>query len=181
MADKGKGKLKLLLIMQYLQENSDETHPVSTEELTEMLLEHGIECERKSIYSDIQTLRDFGLQVQRVKSPANGYQLLTRTFEVPELRLLMDAVQAASFISPDKTEEMLGKIGTLCSREHAKALRAQIGEIHKSRGGVRTLAVSLACRYLHAPSTVASIADCESVSVLVRLAAEKIAGGELNR
>lgn len=133
MADKGKGKLKLLLIMQYLQENSDETHPVSTEELTEMLLEHGIECERKSIYSDIQTLRDFGLQVQRVKSPANGYQLLTRTFEVPELRLLMDAVQAASFISPDKTEEMLGKIGTLCSREHAKALRAQIGEIHKSK------------------------------------------------
>ena len=71
MADKGKGKLKLLLILQHLQRYSDETHPVSTEALTEMLLEHGIECERKSIYSDIQTLRDFGLNILRVKSPCN--------------------------------------------------------------------------------------------------------------
>lgn len=133
MADKGKGKLKLLLILQHLQRCSDETHPVSTEALTEMLLEHGIECERKSIYSDIQTLRDFGLNILRVKSPCNGYQLMTRTFEVPELRLLMDAVQAASFITPDKTEEMLGKIGTLCSEKHATALRKQIGESHKSK------------------------------------------------
>ena len=130
---KGKGKLKLLLILQYLEQHSDETHPVSTEELTAMLLEHGIECERKSIYSDIQTLRDFGLEVLRVKSPCNGYQLMTRTFEVPELRLLMDAVQAATFITPNKTEEMLGKIGTLCSESHAKALRKQIGENHKSK------------------------------------------------
>ncbi len=134
MADnKGKGKLKLLLILQYLQKHSDESHPVSTEELTGMLQEHGIACERKSIYSDIQTLRDFGLEVLRVKSPCNGYQLMTRTFEVPELRLLMDAVQAAAFISPDKTEDMLGKIGTLCSDAHANALRRQVGEIHKSK------------------------------------------------
>ena len=55
------------------------------------------------------------------------------------------------------------------------------GAIHQSRGGVRTLAVSLACRYLHAPSTVASISDCESVAKLVSALAERIAGGELSR
>ena len=131
--NKGKGKLKLMYILQYLQDKSDENHPVSTEELMEMLQERGIACERKSIYSDVQTLRDAGLDILRVKAPSNGYELCTRTFEVPELRLLMDAVQAASFITPKKTEDLMDKIGTLCSEPQAQALRAQVGKSHKSK------------------------------------------------
>ncbi len=133
MADKGKGKLKLMYILQYLQIHSDENHPVSTEELAEMLLEKGISCERKSIYSDVQTLRDAGLDILRVKAPRNGYSLMQRDFELPELRLLMDAVQAAAFITPKKTEDLLEKIGTLCSEHQAAALRRQIGDFQKSK------------------------------------------------
>ena len=77
--------------------------------------------------------------------------------------------------------DLADKNGIKAQYKRAVAGGNDAGAIHQSRGGVRTLAISLACRYLHAPSTVASIADCESVSVLVRLAAEKIAGGELNR
>ena len=77
--------------------------------------------------------------------------------------------------------DLVDKNGIKAQYKRAVAGGNDAGAIHQSRGGVRTLAISLACRYLHAPSTVASIADCESVSVLVRLAAEKIAGGELNR
>lgn len=133
MADKGKGKLKLLYILQYLQQHSDENNPVSTETLMEMLREKGIECERKSIYSDVQTMRDAGFDILRVKAPCNGYCLTGRTFELPELRLLMDAVQAASFITPKKTDELLDKIGTLSSAPQAKQLRTVIGPPHKSK------------------------------------------------
>lgn len=133
MADKGKGKLKLLYILQYLQTHSDDGHPVSTEELMEMLRARGIDCERKSIYSDVQTLRDSGLDILRVKTPCNGYALASRTFEVPELRLLMDAVRAASFITPKKTDELIEKLGTLCSVHQAASLVSQVGGNHKSK------------------------------------------------
>ncbi len=72
------------------------------------------------------------------------------------------------------------EIGVKAQLKRAVAGGNDAGAIHQSRGGVRTLAVSLGCRYLHAPDTVASAADCESVSALVSALSEKISGGELN-
>ena len=126
MANKGDTKLKLLYIKDYLERFSDEETPVSPDELLEMLKEHGITCERKSIYSDVQTLRDSGLEILRVRAPRNGYCLITRRFEEPELRLLLDAVQAASFITPKKTKELIEKIATLCSEHQAELLKSQV-------------------------------------------------------
>jgi endoglucanase len=54
------------------------------------------------------------------------------------------------------------------------------GAIHQSRGGVRTLAISLPCRYLHAPNCIANKNDCESVMKLTEMLATEIAGGKLN-
>ena len=126
MAEKGKTKLKLLFIKQYLEAHSDENHPVDAQELMQMLEENDIFCERKSIYSDVQALRDFDMEIFRVKSPKNGYYLGSRTFETPELRLLIDAVQAASFITPKKSHELIGKICTLCSEGQAAELRQHV-------------------------------------------------------
>lgn len=126
MAGKGNTKLKLLYIKDYLERHSDELHPVGGEELLGMLAEKGITCERKAVYSDVQTLRDADYEVFRVKAPKNGYYLATRTFELPELRLLIDAVQAANFITPKKTKELIEKIGTLCSEHQAADLRRQV-------------------------------------------------------
>ena len=80
MAKKGQTKLKLLYIKDYLEKYSDENHPVSAEALQTMLENKGIECERKSIYSDIQTLRDYGMEIFRVRVPENGYYLASREF-----------------------------------------------------------------------------------------------------
>ena len=113
MAGIGATKLKLLYIKDYLERFSDEQNPVGAEELLEMLEEKGIHCERKAVYSDVQTLRNADLEIFRVKAPKNGYYLATRTFELPELRLLIDAVQAANFITPKKSKELIEKIGTL--------------------------------------------------------------------
>ncbi len=126
MTDKGYTKLKLLYIKEYLQKYSDEDNPVTVEEIAQMLLKNGIECERKSIYSDVKTLKEYGLDIVSVRNPKAGYALLSRDFEIPELRLLIDAVQAANFITPKKTKELIEKIGTLCSEEQAKMLKGQV-------------------------------------------------------
>lgn len=119
-------KLKLLYIMDYLQKNSDEDNPVGVEELLTMLSSQGIECERKSIYSDIKTLKEFGLDIDTARLPKSGYCLLSRDFELPELRLLVDAVQAANFITPKKTKELIAKIETLCSEKQKKTIDGQV-------------------------------------------------------
>lgn len=123
MAEKGYTKLKLLLIKQYLEKYSDEENLVKAEELMAMLEEKGISCERKSIYADIATLKDYGVDISTEK---RGYRILNRDFELPELRLLMDAVQAANFISAKKSKELIGKICTLCSINQAKILEKQV-------------------------------------------------------
>lgn len=126
MKDKGYTKLKLLYIKDYLEKNSDEDHPVSVEILTDMLEEKGITCERKSVYSDVKALKEYGVDVASVKKPFTGYAVLSRDFEVPEIRLLIDAVQAADFISPKKTRELIEKMGTLCSSFQSRDLKKQV-------------------------------------------------------
>ncbi len=126
MADKGYTKMKLLYIKEFLEKNSDEEHPVSVEDIIEMLLSKDIECERKSIYSDVKTLKESGMDILSVRQPKAGYCVCSRDFELPELRLLIDAVQAANFITPKKTKELIKKIGTLCSVAQAKMLEKQV-------------------------------------------------------
>lgn len=123
MAEKGYTKLKLLYIKQYLEKHSDEDSLVKAEELMEMLSEKGIECERKSIYADIAALKNYGVDIS---TDRRGYRVLARDFELPELRLLIDAVQAANFISAKKSKELISKIGTLCSENQAKTLEKQV-------------------------------------------------------
>lgn len=126
MAKRGKTKLKLLYIKDYLEKYSDEDHPISAEVLHDMLEKNGIECERKSIYSDVQTLREYGLEIFKVRVPENGYYLGTRDFEEPQLRLLIDAVQAASFITDKKTKELVKKIASLSSESIGRQLTKQV-------------------------------------------------------
>ena len=126
MADKGRTKLKLLYIKDYLEKHSDEDTPVDVEELMAYLKTKDIECERKSVYNDVKMLKEFGLDISSVRSPKPGYAMLCRDFEIPELRLLIDAVQAANFITPKKSKELILKIGTLCSENQAKVLEKQV-------------------------------------------------------
>lgn len=126
MADRGYTKMKLLHIKEYIERNSDEEHPVSVEDINDMLVSKGIICERKSIYSDVKTLKEYGMDILSVRQPKAGYCVCSRDFELPELRLLIDAVQAANFITQKKTKELIKKIGTLCSDSQAKMLEKQV-------------------------------------------------------
>ncbi len=121
-----KTKLKLLYIKEYLEKNSDENNPVSADELLGFLKENGIECERKSIYSDVKALKEYGMDIFRVRAPRNGYYIGAREFELPEVRLLVDAVKSANFITSKKTKVLIEKIGSLCSEGQLKKIDSQV-------------------------------------------------------
>lgn len=72
---------------------------MSTQELLEYLAQLGIECERKSVYSDIQALQEYGVDIMTVRGAKGGYYVASRVFELPELKLLMDSVQSARFLT----------------------------------------------------------------------------------
>ena len=109
-------KLKLLYIRDYLERNSDERHPVGAQELIDMLARHGIACERKAVYSDIRVLQDFGIDIVNRRGKNGGYFIASRNFELPELKLLIDAVQSSRFLTEKKSRELIKKLCQQCNR-----------------------------------------------------------------
>lgn len=126
MAGKQGSKLKLLAVLDILSHYSDDDHVLTANEICEKLEEFDIFAERKSIYADIENLRKFGFDVINTKSPKRGFFLGTRDFEIAEVRLLIDAVMAANFISTKKTAELLDKLFRLVSRSQAETIERQV-------------------------------------------------------
>jgi len=87
-------KQKILYLMQILNEQTDENHMLTVNELISKLAKLDIKAERKTIYDDIETLRLYGLDIVMSKSKSYGYYIASRAFELPELKLLADAVQS---------------------------------------------------------------------------------------
>lgn len=126
MAKNSRQKLKILYIMQMLMENTDEEHAMSTQEIIASLERQGISAERKSIYDDIEMLRQFGVDILSRRSAPKGYYVVSRDFELPELKLLVDAVQSSKFITERKTADLISKIEKLAGRFGAKELQSQV-------------------------------------------------------
>ena len=120
-------KLKPIYIMDYLLHNSDEQHPVTMKQIIGYLESRGIPAERKSVYSDIDALRFYGLDiVQAVNGKTTGYFIGERSFELPELKLLVDSVQSSKFITHTKTGTLIKKIEKLASIHEAQLLQRQV-------------------------------------------------------
>lgn len=120
-------KLKLLYIVDILNKQSDEEHPVSTKKLIDELAKHGIEVERKTIYADIEQLIQFGYDIVINKSKKNGgYYMASRIFELSELKLLVDSIQASRFITVKKSRELITKLENLAARYDADQLKRDV-------------------------------------------------------
>lgn len=118
---------KILRLMQIFLRETDETHGLTMEEILGRLLEFGISAERKSIYENIETLNQCGMDILREKQGGKTYYFAaSREFETAELRLLADAVASSRFITAKKSEELLKKISRLTSRHSAQGLRRQV-------------------------------------------------------
>ena len=119
-------KLKLLYIIDILKEKTDENHPLSATEICEELSAYGIRAERKAIYDDMRVLEEYGYDIIKTCVPARGFYLGARHFEMAEVRLLSDAVQAAGFISSKKTGILLDKLQSDLSESQRKDLENQV-------------------------------------------------------
>ena len=119
-------KLKLLYLMKIFLEETDETSALSAAQLLQRLEGYGFSAERKSLYDDIETLRAFGMDIVMKKSKTFEYFLAERDFQLPELRLLVDAVQSSKFITHKKSAELIRKVESLCSRAQAADLQRQV-------------------------------------------------------
>ncbi len=120
-------KLKILYVMEYLLHRSDENHPVSVAQIIAYLESKGVSAERKSIYDDIECLRDYGMDIiQTGSGRSNGYYVASREFELPELKLLVDSVQSSKFITHKKTMSLIKKIESLASSYEAQLLTRQV-------------------------------------------------------
>ena len=116
-------KLKLLYIADYLTEKTDDSHSVTAQEIIEMLSRNGISAERKSVYADIDALKSFGMDIEIAKGRTGGIKLLTKRFELAELKLLVDAVQSSRFITEKKSYALIKKLSELTSDYEKKELQ----------------------------------------------------------
>lgn len=121
--DKG---LRLLKILEILRQETDEDHHMGTERLRRRLSEYGIDCDRRTLYNDIDTLNDGGYEILTKNSTSNEYYVIDRDFDLPEIQILMDAVQAASFIKEDKTRELVDKIAQLAGSNRGDVLKKNL-------------------------------------------------------
>lgn len=127
MAGVKNSKLKLLYLAEIFEQKTDETHYISATQLCDELGKLGIPAERKSIYKDIDVLREYGYDIIHTGSRSGGgYFLGERKFQLAEIRLLTDAVQAANFISQKKTNELVEKIESFAGEKQAKILHSQV-------------------------------------------------------
>lgn len=127
-------KIKLLKLYEILCNDTDENHPLTTSELCGKLAQEEIECERRTLSEDVKCLNGHGYEIMSAQKGHNkSYYVADRKFDKYELRILIDAVRAANFIPPDKTEEFAGKIAALGGSHCAKELssHAVVFNTHK--------------------------------------------------
>ncbi len=120
-------KLKILYILDYLQRNSREDRLVRAAELISMLdRDHNISCDRKTVYSDIAALQDYGVDIISIPGKNGGYYIASRNFELPELKLLIDAVQSSRYLTEKKSRELIEKLCTQCNEYDANLIRRNV-------------------------------------------------------
>ena len=126
MAKSSNQKLKLLHILELLNRETDENHSLTAAEIVDRLKAQGISAERKSIYSDIEWLVQFGYDIILRKERPKGYYMASRDFELPELKLLVDVVASSRFITEQKSGKLIQKLERLTSRYEAGSLQRQV-------------------------------------------------------
>ena len=119
-------KLKILFLMKIFQEKTDPEHPVPVRDIITEMEGYGISVERKTVYDDIETLRTFGMDIRSRRGKKAGYYLAERTFRLPELKFLMDAVQSSKFITEEQSRNLIKKLESLTSICEAKKLQSQV-------------------------------------------------------
>ena len=116
-------RLRLLYLLKYLLENTDEDHQLSTNQIIDGLKnEYGVSVHRETLSKDMDALSEYGVSILKNNTGSCHYCVLDRTFSLAELKLLIDAVESSKFITTKKSKELIAKLSTLVSRHQIKDL-----------------------------------------------------------
>ncbi len=127
MAKENSQKIKLLKLMELLRQETDEQHPMAASVVCQRLNDMEVACDRRTITRDVQALNEFGYEVMcTMIGHERAYYVEDRSFSVPELKILIDAVQAASFVTDKKTSELIKKIADLGGSHSAEILQGNM-------------------------------------------------------
>lgn len=127
MAQGENQRLKLLYLLKILSEETDDTHGLSLKEIVARLNSYDVTADRKTMYTDFEQLKKFGVDIVSVQKGRDTlYHIGGREFELPELKLLVDSVQSAKFLTERKSKQLIDKLETLCSKYEAKHLHRQV-------------------------------------------------------
>ena len=122
-----KQKLKLLYLIKIFTEDTDDQHALTLPQIAEKLDAYGVSAERKTLYQDFELLRDFGFDIIGQQARRNFYYHMgNRRFELPELKLLVDSVQSAKFITDKKSNTLIKKLEGMVSKYEARKLQRQV-------------------------------------------------------
>ena len=120
-------KLKMLYLIKVLAEETDDQHGLTAQEIIARLGQYEVNADRKTLYRDFDELDRFGLEIIKEQIGRNVYYHLgKRYFELPELKLLVDSVQSAKFISEKKSAELIRKLEGMASKHEAQHLQRQV-------------------------------------------------------
>lgn len=120
-------KARVLYLLEILKQHSDDEHPISTVELIKILQEkYGVKAHRTTISNDISVLVQCGIDIVTINTTQNKYFIGSRLFEIPELKLLIDAVESSKLITEKKSEELVAKLSSLTSKNQAEKLKRNL-------------------------------------------------------
>ena len=120
-------KLKLFYLLKIMMEKTDEDHRLTVNEILAELEKYDVTAERKTIYKDMEALEVMDIEIESEKEGrSNYYHVTNRPFELPELKLLVDAIQSSKFITEKKSNELIKKLENLVSKYEARELQRQV-------------------------------------------------------
>lgn len=126
MSNNGTSKLKLLYLRQILEDETDADHGLTMPQLIARLEDYGVEAERKSIYRDLDTLREFGLDIRTLPRRPVQYAMVRQGFTLPELKLLADCVESSKFLTKHQTNMLITNLKLLASDHEREQLDRRI-------------------------------------------------------
>ena len=117
---------RTLQVFQFLWQTTDEDHPASIADITKYLETHNINADPRTLRKDIDQLIEFGIDIVKDRRVQNQYHVASRHFEAPEVRLLIDAVQSARFITPAKSHALIERLSTFDAPHHDEVLNRKL-------------------------------------------------------
>ena len=134
---------RTLIIFKYLWENTDEMHPVSLADISAYLSEYKITADPRTLRKDIEQLIEFGVDIVKDRKVQNLYHVASRHFEAPEVKLLIDAVQSARFITPKKSRSLIQRLAAFVAPNDTSLLNRQFYVDSRSKATNESIYVSV--------------------------------------